>query len=93
MPTTSVLAFLLTGLGLLFCGVRFIAANLAPLAGPAARRLFRRAVSTSWGAVMAYALAIARDTAVAVLPASGQWEIADAAPAPAPLLATGDASA
>ena len=152
MPTTSVLASLLTGLGLLFCGVRFIAANLAPLAGPAARRLFRRAVSTSWGAalagilaglatqstsavtlgviglvragiipegravllpvwskvgaaalvilvslntsvVIAYALAIARDTAVAVLQASGQSEIADAAPAPAPLLATGDASA
>ncbi len=43
--------------------------------------------------VIAYALAIARDTAVAVLQASGQSEIADAAPAPAPLLATGDASA
>ena len=53
MPATSVLASLLTGLGLLFCGVRFIAANLAPLAGPAARRRFRRAVSTSWGAALA----------------------------------------
>lgn len=49
----SVLTSLLTGLGLLFCGVRFIAANLAPLAGPAARRLFRRAVATNWGAAFA----------------------------------------
>jgi phosphate:Na+ symporter len=49
----SILTPLLTGLGLLFCGVRFIAANLAPLAGPAARRLFRRAVSTGWGAALA----------------------------------------
>ena len=47
MPTTSTLAPLLTGLGLFFCGVRFIAANLAPLAGPAARRLFRKAVSST----------------------------------------------
>ena len=57
MPTTSVLTTLLTGLGLLFCGVRFIAANLTPLAGPSARRLFRRAVSTSWGSGFAGILA------------------------------------
>ena len=37
--------------------MRFIAANLAPLAGPAARRLFGRAVSTSWGAAVAGILA------------------------------------
>lgn len=49
----SVLTSLLTGLGLLFCGVRFIAANLTPLAGPAARRLFRKAVATNWGAAFA----------------------------------------
>ena len=50
MSTSSVLTLLLTGLGLLFCGVRFIAANLAPLAGPAARRFARTAVRTNWGA-------------------------------------------
>ena len=50
MTTMSVLAPLLTGLGLFFCGVRFIAANLTPLVGPAARRLFRKAVATSWSA-------------------------------------------
>ena len=50
MPTMSVLAPLLTGLGLFFCGVRFVAANLTPLAGPAARRLFRRASGNSWTA-------------------------------------------
>ena len=44
---------LLTGIGLFFCGVRFIAANLTPLAGPAARRLFRGAVRTSWTAALA----------------------------------------
>jgi phosphate:Na+ symporter len=53
----SVLTSLLTGLGLLFCGVRFIASNLTPLAGPSARRLFRRAVSTSWGSGFAGILA------------------------------------
>ena len=50
MTTSSVLTLLLTGLGLLYCGVRFIAANLAPLAGPAARRFARTAVRTNWGA-------------------------------------------
>jgi phosphate:Na+ symporter len=53
LPTISVLAPLLTGLGLFFCGVRFIAANLTPLAGPAARRLFQGAVRTSWAAAIA----------------------------------------
>ncbi len=57
MPTTSVLAPLLTGLGLFFCGVRFIAANLTPLAGPSARRLFRGAVKTNWTVALAGVLA------------------------------------
>ena len=48
MPNASILAPLLTGLGLFFCGVRFIAANLTPLAGPTARRLFRRALESVW---------------------------------------------
>ena len=49
----SLLTSLLTGLGLLFTGMRFIAANLTPLAGPAARRMLRTAISTSWGAGLA----------------------------------------
>ena len=49
----SVLTPVLTGLGLFFCGVRFIAANMTPLAGPSARRLFRGAVRTSWTAALA----------------------------------------
>lgn len=53
----SVLAPLLTGLGLFFCGVRFIAANLTPLAGPAARRLFQGAVKTTPAAAIAGILA------------------------------------
>ena len=57
MPTISVLAPLLTGLGLFFCGVRFIAANLTPLAGPAARRLFQGAVKTTPAAAIAGILA------------------------------------
>ena len=44
---------LLTGLGLFFGGARFIAANLTPLAGPAARKLFRGAVRTSWRSALA----------------------------------------
>jgi phosphate:Na+ symporter len=48
MSTTSILAPLLTGLGLFFCGVRFIAANLTPLAGPTARRWFRQALGSVW---------------------------------------------
>ena len=52
MPTMAVLAPLMTGLGLFCCGVRVIAANLAPLAGATARRLFRRAVSTTWMAAL-----------------------------------------
>ena len=48
---------MLTGVGLFFCGVRFIAANLTPLAGPAARRLFRGAVRTSWTAALAGVIA------------------------------------
>ena len=50
MPSMSFVAPLLTGLGLFFCGVRFIAANLTPLAGPSARGLFRRAAGASWSA-------------------------------------------
>lgn len=50
MSATSILAPLLTGLGLFFCGVRFIASNLTPLAGSSARRLFRRALKSSWTA-------------------------------------------
>ena len=48
MPSMSFVAPLLTGLGLFFCGVRFIAANLTPLAGPSARGLFRRAAGATW---------------------------------------------
>ncbi len=46
----TMLAPLLTGLGLFFCGVAFIAANLTPLIGGPARRLLRRAMSADWRA-------------------------------------------
>ncbi len=52
-PLGGIIAPLFTGLGLFFCGVRFIAANLAPLAGPATRRLLRSALSTGWKAALA----------------------------------------
>ena len=52
MSNAGFITPLLTGLGLFFCGVRFMAANLTPLAGGAARRLFRRAVRTSWTAAL-----------------------------------------
>ena len=48
----NLLAPLLTGLGLFFCGVAFIAANLTPLLGGTGRRLLRRAVSADWRAVL-----------------------------------------
>lgn len=57
MLTSSILAPLLTGLGLFFCGVRFIAANLTPLAGPSARRLLRRALGSSLNAAAVGVLA------------------------------------
>lgn len=38
----------LTGLGLFFCGVRFLATNLALMAGGSARRLFRTALGSNW---------------------------------------------
>lgn len=38
----------LTGLGLFFCGVRFMATNLALVAGASARRLFRKALGSNW---------------------------------------------
>lgn len=38
----------LTGLGLFFCGVRFLATSLAHVAGPSARRLFRTALASNW---------------------------------------------
>ena len=53
MPSPGFISPLLTGLGLFFGGARFIAANLTPLAGPAARKLFRGAVRTSWTAALA----------------------------------------
>ena len=53
MPSLGFISPLLTGLGLFFGGARFIAANLTPLAGPAARKLFRGAVRTSWTAALA----------------------------------------
>ena len=49
----GILAPLLTGLGLFFCGVSFIAANLTPLLGGPARRLLRQAVSSDWRAALA----------------------------------------
>jgi len=42
----------MTGLGLFFCGVRFVATNLALVAGASARRLFRRALGSSWLAAL-----------------------------------------
>jgi len=42
----------LTGLGLFFCGVRFLATNLALVAGASARRLFRSALSSNWLAAL-----------------------------------------
>jgi len=53
LPSPGFISPLLTGLGLFFGGARFIAANLTPLAGPAARKLFHGAVRTSWTAALA----------------------------------------
>lgn len=47
----------LTGLGLFFCGARFVASNLAQLAGSSARQLFRRALSSRWLAALSGILA------------------------------------
>lgn len=38
----------LTGLGLFFCGVRFLATSLAHVAGASARRWFRTALGSNW---------------------------------------------
>ncbi|MEO6339945.1 MAG: hypothetical protein ABIO39_07915 [Caulobacteraceae bacterium] len=43
----AALAPLFTGLGLFFCGVRFIATNLVQVAGGSARPLFKRALSST----------------------------------------------
>jgi phosphate:Na+ symporter len=57
MPIMTALTPVLTGLGLFFCGARFIATNLALLAGPSARRLFRKAVGSRWTAALCGVLA------------------------------------
>ena len=44
----SALVPALTGLGLFFCGVRFMATNLSLMAGASARRLFRKALGSNW---------------------------------------------
>ncbi|HWK54996.1 MAG TPA: Na/Pi symporter, partial [Hyphomicrobiales bacterium] len=42
----------LTGLGLFFCGIWFLARNLSQVAGTSARRLFRRAFGSYWLAAL-----------------------------------------
>jgi len=48
MSVLNALVPTMTGLGLFFCGVRFVASNLSILAGASARRLFRTALSSHW---------------------------------------------
>ena len=53
----TALAPLFTGLGLFFCGVRFIATNLVQVAGGSARPLFKRALSSNMLAALSGILA------------------------------------
>ena len=53
----AALAPLFTGLGLFFCGVRFIATNLVQVAGGSARKMFKRALSSTLLAALSGVLA------------------------------------